>query len=101
MFQYVLKNFSLKWKIFRQLKLSIGSFPWKFSEFLCYPVMLSDFSPAPVKTDRAVRVQQTNQGKVITKGYNESLRLIDCFCTCPGKLPYGYNSPVDAKSDST
>ena len=30
-----------------------------FSAFriLCYPVMLSHFSPAPVKTDRAVRIQ--------------------------------------------
>ena len=27
--------------------------------------------------------------------------LIDWFCTFPGKLPYGYNFRVNAKSDST
>ena len=27
--------------------------------------------------------------------------LIDWFCTLPGKLPYGYNTRVNAKSDST
>ena len=66
--------------------------------------MLSHFSPAPVRTDRAVRIQQTNQVKVdlpsIKQSTYESLRLIDWFCTFPGKLPYGYNSRVDPKSDS-
>ena len=31
------------------------------------------------------------------KGYHRRLRLIDWFCTFPGKLPYGYNSRVNAK----
>ena len=34
---------------------------------------------------------------MITKVYNERLRLIDWFCTLPGKLPYGYNSRAKAK----
>ena len=38
---------------------------------------------------------------MIIKVYNESLRLIDWFCTFSGKLPYGYDSRVNAKSDST
>ena len=56
-------------------------------ELLSYPVLLSHFSPAPVKTDRTVRIHQTNQVKVIIKVHNETLRLIDWFCTIPGKLP--------------
>ena len=37
---------------------------------------------------------------MIIKVYNGSLRLIDWFCTFPGKLPYGYNSQANAKSGS-
>ena len=37
----------------------------------------------------------------INQSTNESLRLIDWFCTFPGKLPYGYNFWKNAKSDST
>ena len=72
---------------------------------LHYPVMLRHFSPAPVKTDWAVRIQSTNQVKVNLSSINQSTEkftmkvyawLIDWFCTFPGKLPYGYNSRVDA-----
>ena len=37
--------------------------------------------------------QSINQLKV----YNEGLRLIDWFCSFPGKMPYGCNSRVNAK----
>ena len=74
------------------------------------PVVLSHFSPASVKTDRAVRIQQTNQVKVNLssinqsinrKVYNESLRLIDWFNPWSEKLPHGDDFRVGPKSDRT
>ena len=43
-----------------------------FLLFLYHPVMLSHFSPAPVKTDRAVRIQSTNQVKVNSPSIKQS-----------------------------
>ena len=51
--------------------------------------MLSHFSPAPVKTDRVVRIQKNSQVKVILKAYNEILRLIDWFAHCWENCPTG------------
>ena len=79
-------------------------------KLFCCPAMLSHFSPAPVKTDRAVRIQLTNQVKVNfifnqsinqPKGYNESLRLIDWFNPLSEKLPHGDDFRVGRKSDRT
>ena len=73
--------------------------------------MSSPFSSAPVKTDRVVRIQSTNQGKVnsssinqsIRKGFDESLRLIDWFNPPLEKLPHGDDFRVGGgpKSDRT
>ena len=70
--------------------------------------MLSPFSPAPVKRSGGTSpISQSSQSWLIVnqainrKVYDESLRLIDWFCTFPGKLPYGYNSRVNAERDST
>ena len=79
-------------------------------QILYYPVMLSHFSSALVKTDRAVRIQYTNQVKVNSssinqsiyrKVYNQSLRLIDWFNWLSEKLPHGDDLRVGPKSDST
>ena len=102
----------IRWYFFSTRKRPRGIYDstWYRIVSLYYPVILSHFSPAPVKSDRAVPIQQTNQVKVNLsstnqsinrKLYDESPRLIDWFCTSLGKLPYGYSSRVNAKSDST
>ena len=71
----------------------------RFSDDLLYcPAVFGRFSPAPVKTDRAVVIcTDLWLWRFTMKVY---AWLIDWFCTFPGKLPYGYNSRVNAKSDS-
>ena len=44
----------------------------KHLSILYHPVLLSHFSPAPVKTDRAVRIQQTNQVKIDLSSIDQS-----------------------------
>ena len=67
-------------------------------------------SPTPVKTDRAVRIQETNQVKVNSSSinqsinwevYNESLRLIGWFDPLSEKLPHGDDFRVGPNSDQT
>ena len=78
-------------------------------DLLYHPVMLSHFSPAPVKTDRAAPIQSTNQVKVDFSSINqsinrevsnESLGLIDWFSPPSEKLPHGDDFRVGPKSDS-
>ena len=63
--------------------------------------MLSHFSPAPVKTDQAVRIQLISQVKVNFSLINQSLRLIDWFNPPSEKLPHGDDFRVGPKSDSS
>ena len=84
-------------------------YTWRIWRKYCI-ILLCHSGPAPVKTDRAVRLQQTNQVKVNLssinqsikrKVHNESLRLIDWFNPPSEKLPHGDDFRVSPKRDST
>ena len=64
----------------------------KRSLILHCPAVFGHFSPAPAKTDCAVRIQSINR-----KIYNESLRLIDWFNPPWEKLPQGDDFRVGSK----
>ena len=97
-----------------------GSFRWKFLHLCCqirmdklgsiiklqipyYPVMLSHFSPAPPPLYKQIMRCECNKPIKSKLTYRQSsnqpkgLRLIDWFCTFPGKLPDWYNSRLNAK----
>ena len=77
------------------------------NQYCIIPLCWVTLAPPPRK-NRSGGTNPTNQSSqswlfvsqsINRKAYSESLRLIDWFCTFPGKLPYGYNFRV--KSDST
>ena len=75
--------------------------PCLFFVFYC-PAVFDHFSPAPVKTDRAVRIQQTNQIKVNLSSINQSterftmkvcawlINLIHRRKNCPTGMIFGW-----------
>ena len=68
------------------------------------PAVFGHFSPAPVKTDRAVRIQQTNQVKVNLSFINQSINQPKRSSTKgppSEKLPHGDDFRVGPKSDRT
>ena len=74
---------------------------------LCYPVMLSHFSPAPVKqiaryeSNKPIKSKLTYRQSINRKFHNKSLRLIDWFNPPSEKLPHGDDFRVGPESDRT